>query len=84
MHNDDIIELIQSQLPMSKVIIGGDGYHFQLTVIDNLFLNKSKVQRQQLVYKALSGAISSGALHAVSLQVFTEEEYVDHKAGTKT
>lgn len=83
MNNDDIVKHIQSHYPHSQVLVNGDGYHFQITVVDSLFSNKSKVQRQQLVYKALGSAIANGSLHAVSLQVFTEEEYSHFKEGNK-
>jgi acid stress-induced BolA-like protein IbaG/YrbA len=33
------------------------------------------VQRQQLIYAALNSEISSGAMHAVNMKIFTPSEW---------
>ncbi|KTD07088.1 BolA family protein [Legionella jamestowniensis] len=57
------------------VQVGGDGYHYQLTIVSDAFLGKSKVARQQWVYGKLKEYITSGSLHAVSMKTFTKEEW---------
>ncbi len=55
--------------------VEGDGYHYQLTIVSDLFANKSKVARQQWVYKLLANYITSGSLHALTMKTWTKEEW---------
>lgn len=57
------------------VQVEGDGYHYQLTVVSNAFLDKSKVARQQWVYSKLKDYITTGSLHALSMKTWTKEEW---------
>jgi acid stress-induced BolA-like protein IbaG/YrbA len=57
------------------VEVSGDGYHYQLTVVSNAFLGKSKVARQQWVYAKLRDYITTGSLHALSMKTWTKEEW---------
>lgn len=53
----------------------GDGYHYQLTIVSDVFLGKSKVARQQWVYAQLKNDITSGSLHALSMKTWTKNEW---------
>ena len=57
------------------VQVEGDGYHYQLTIVSNAFLGKSKVARQQWVYAKLQDYITTGSLHALSMKTWTKEEW---------
>ena len=57
------------------VQVDGDGYHYQLTIVSNAFLDKSKVARQQWVYSKLKDYITTGSLHALSMKTWTKEEW---------
>jgi acid stress-induced BolA-like protein IbaG/YrbA len=52
----------------------GDGQHFQAVVVSGAFSGKSRVQRHQLVYKAL-GERMREEIHALSMQTLTPEEW---------
>jgi acid stress-induced BolA-like protein IbaG/YrbA len=69
-------QLIEKNLPQSTVIVEGeDGVHFSAIVINAGFIGRSRVQQQQLVYKALGEEIKSGRIHALSLKTFTPDEW---------
>lgn len=53
----------------------GDGYHYQLTVVSDAFIDKSRVARQQWVYAILSEHILSGDLHAIQMNTWTKSEW---------
>lgn len=57
------------------VQVKGDGYHYQLTVVSNAFCDKSKLARQQWVYTKLKDYITTGSLHALSMQTWTKDEW---------
>ena len=52
---------------------GGDGKYL-VTAIGQVFEGLNAVKRQQTIYKILNGHISSGAIHAVSMNLMTVEE----------
>ena len=51
----------------------GDGQHFQALIVSRAFEGKNRVQRHQLVYKAL-GERMREEIHALSMQTLTPEE----------
>lgn len=55
--------------------VKGDGYHYQLTIVSDVFTGKSKVARQQWVYAHLKEYITAGNLHALSMQTWTKNEW---------
>lgn len=62
---DDIIE----------VEVEGDGYHYQITIVSDVFIGKTAVARQQWVYAKLNDFIISGQLHAVNMKTWTNAEW---------
>lgn len=57
------------------VQVTGDGYHYELTIVSDEFLGKSKVARQQWVYAQLKDFITTGSLHALSMKTWTKAEW---------
>jgi len=59
----------------------GDGEHYQLLVVSDLFQGKSLVERHQMVYQALGDAMR-GAVHALALKTYTPSQWVKARGGT--
>jgi acid stress-induced BolA-like protein IbaG/YrbA len=74
MTEQQIADLVRAAFPGAEVRVGGDGYHFELTVVSEAFAGLRPVQRQQRVYATLADAIRSGALHAVNIVAQTGAE----------
>lgn len=75
MASEDIIRLIEEDLPGAKVRIEdlrGDGDHYAAHVVYEGFRGKSRVQQHQMVYKSLKGRMG-GELHALALQTSVPE-----------
>ncbi len=64
---------IESGLACERVEVSGDGQHFQALVVSSAFEGKSRVQRHQLVYRALGDRMRE-EIHALSMQTLTPEE----------
>ena len=64
---------IEAGLACERVEVVGDGQHFQALVVSRAFAGKSRVQRHQLVYRAL-GSRMREEIHALSMQTLTPEE----------
>ena len=49
--------------------------HFKLTIVSNVFIGQTIVNRHKMVYNLLSDELATGGLHALSISALTEEEY---------
>ena len=65
---------IEAGLACEHVEVIGDGQHFQAVIVSLAFEGKNRVQRHQLVYKAL-GERMREEIHALSMQTLTPAEW---------
>ncbi|MEL6160986.1 MAG: BolA family transcriptional regulator [Cyanobacteria bacterium J06623_5] len=74
---DQVKAMIQEGLPDAEVAVQdltGGGDHYQVAIVSAAFEGLSLVKRHQLVYKAVNSAMSSEAIHALSLETSTPGE----------
>ncbi len=55
-------------------VIGDDGVHFEALIVSAEFEGKNRIQRHQLVYKAL-GERMREEIHALSMKTLTPGEW---------
>ncbi len=73
--NEEVYQALEQGLSATKIDVSGDGYNYQATVVSEEFENLNKVKRHQKVYALLKEYITSGQLHALTINTFTPEEY---------
>lgn len=73
--NEEIAQRLEAVDGVIYVKVEGDGYKYQLTIVTDIFAGKPKVKRQQWVYAQLNDFITTGRLHAISMETWTEEEW---------
>ena len=66
-----ILEVID-ETRMHNVPLGSQS-HFKITLVSNEFCGKTELERHQAVYQSLCEELKT--IHALSLHVFTEEEW---------
>ena len=75
--------MIKSGIPDAEVqvqdLTGGND-HYQVIVVSPAFEGKRLVQQHQLVYRAVQSAMSSEAIHALSLKTYTPETWAAESA----
>ena len=74
MNPDDVRELLAAELADCDVTVEGDGRHFDVLVVGDIFEGLRPVQRQQKVYEVLQAQIAEGTIHAVNMKTFTPGE----------
>ena len=72
---ENIKDLLLKTLPECEIQVNNEGNHFNILVVSDMFNGKRAVQRQQMIYAALNDQISSGIIHAVTMKLFTLEEW---------
>jgi acid stress-induced BolA-like protein IbaG/YrbA len=75
MSADEVKALLAAAYPDATLEVDGGGAKFTVQMVDDVFSGKRPVQRQQLVYGVLNEKITSGDIHAVSMALFTPEEW---------
>ncbi len=73
--HEQIEQRIREAGGVEYVHVKGDGYHYQLTIVSDVFIGQSKVARQQWVYAQLKAYITTGSLHALSMKTWTKTEW---------
>ncbi len=74
---EEIAALIRAGLPEATVQVVdqvGDGNHFQAVVVAPAFAGKTLVERHQVVYGSLHGAMAD-RIHALSIKAYSPEEF---------
>lgn len=74
MNPDDVRELLAAEFADCDVTVDGDGRHFDVLVVGDIFEGLRPVQRQQKVYAVLQAQIAEGTIHAVNMKTFTPDE----------
>lgn len=76
MTTDEIQALLAAVFPEADVIeVQGEGAKFTVTVVSSRFETLRPVAKQQAVYAPLNPHIATGAIHAVTMRLFTPEEW---------
>ncbi|RZU35340.1 acid stress-induced BolA-like protein IbaG/YrbA [Fluviicoccus keumensis] len=76
MNPDAIRALLVAAFPDAQEIqVTGDSGKFQVIVVSEMFVGMRPVAKQQKIYAPLNEHIASGAIHAVSMQTLTPEEW---------
>ena len=75
MQNEQVQALLAQELTDCDITVTGDGSHYDVTIIGDVFAGMRPVKKQQLVYAVLNEHIASGAIHAVNMNLYTREEW---------
>ncbi|HKB53409.1 MAG TPA: BolA family protein [Ramlibacter sp.] len=65
---------IAAGLACEHLEVAGDGEHFQALVVSREFEGRNRVQRHQLVYRALGDRMRE-EIHALSMRTLTPQEW---------
>ncbi|MGL5948105.1 MAG: BolA family iron metabolism protein IbaG [Aeromonas sp.] len=75
MENQEIKDRLLAALPLTEVHVSGDGSHFQVIAVGELFDGMSRVKQQQTIYAPLMAEISRNEIHALSIKTFTPTQW---------
>ncbi|ALP41724.1 BolA family iron metabolism protein IbaG [Aeromonas schubertii] len=75
MQVSEIEAILREALPLSEVHVTGDGSHFQVIAVADLFDGMSRVKKQQAIYAPLMDKIATNEIHALSIKAYTEAEW---------
>lgn len=80
MSPESLQALLAAAFPAATEIqVSGDGGKFQVVIVSDEFTGLRPVAKQQRVYAPLNEHIATGAIHAVTMQTLTPEEWRQKK-----
>lgn len=77
--NEEIEKKLRGIEGVLYVKVEGDGYQYQLTIVSDHFMDKTKLERQRWVYAELGDYITSGRLHAIGMKTWTNKEWSEQR-----
>ncbi|MEX0445879.1 BolA family iron metabolism protein IbaG [Xenorhabdus sp. SGI246] len=75
MDTNDIKKVLMEKLVLDEVIVSGDGSHFQVIAVGEIFAELSRVKQQQTVYAPLMEYIADNRIHALSIKTYTPAQW---------
>lgn len=75
MEPSEVKAILEADLPDCDISVNGDGRHFDVVIIGDLFEGQRTIKRQQLVFAVLNKHIAAGTIHAVNMKTFTNAEW---------
>ena len=82
MRMDFYSDQIEQSISDSKADVTGDGSKFEAVVISDSFAELSTLKRHKLVYAVLDEHIKTGAIHALSIKAYTQNEWSEKEQAT--
>ncbi|PHM36113.1 BolA family iron metabolism protein IbaG [Xenorhabdus innexi] len=75
MDTNEIKQVLMEKLILDEVIVSGDGSHFQVIAVGEIFAELSRVKQQQAVYAPLMEYIADNRIHALSIKTYTPAQW---------
>ncbi|UFH69113.1 BolA family iron metabolism protein IbaG [Morganella morganii] len=75
MDTNEIKQVLMDKLALTEAIVTGDGSHFQVIAVGDLFDGMSRVKQQQAVYAPLMEYIADNRIHALSIKAYTPAQW---------
>ena len=75
MDNSEVKQMVAAGFPDADIKVTGDGSHYEVVVVSEVFEGKSPVVQQKMVYATLGENITNGTLHALTIKAYTPEKW---------
>ena len=71
----EVKQILLASFPDAVINVNGEDANYSVDIISPEFENVSKLNRQKKILSCVKEQITSGEIHAFSVQAYTEEEY---------
>ena len=79
MNTEIIKEKLEKSLALDVCIVKGESGTFQVIAVSEMFIDMSRVKKQQTIYAHLSDDIATNAIHALTIKALTPDEWQKQK-----
>ena len=74
MNSETLYKILADAMPNADLKIDGGEGKYYVSVVGSVFEGMTLVKRQQFIYQFINDYISSGEIHAVTMQLKTPSE----------
>lgn len=75
MNIGDVKNCLANTFNDCDIVVEGEGNKFNVQIVGDVFVGLMPVKRQQQVYACINDHIASGAIHAVTMKLYTKAEW---------
>jgi acid stress-induced BolA-like protein IbaG/YrbA len=75
MNQEDVRNCLANTFTHAEIIVQGEGNKFDVHIVSDVFAGLTPVKRQQHVYACINEHIASGAIHAITMKLYTKAEW---------
>jgi acid stress-induced BolA-like protein IbaG/YrbA len=75
----EVKAILDAALSLDELHVKGDGSHFEVVAVAEMFDGMSRVKKQQTIYGPLMEHIARNDIHAVSIKAMTPAEWARDK-----
>lgn len=75
MNTEEVKNCLAQSFENSDIVVEGEGNKFNVQIVSDMFDGLMPVKRQQQVYQCINDHIASGAIHAVTMKLYTKDEW---------
>ncbi|XBC38016.1 MAG: BolA/IbaG family iron-sulfur metabolism protein [Buchnera aphidicola (Floraphis choui)] len=79
MITEKIKHLLIKSLSLNEVKVTGDNNYIEIIAIDDIFHNKSEVEKQKIIYSQLMHYIADKTIHSISIKTYSLKEWNNKK-----
>ena len=79
MEPSEIKAILEQALHLDEVHVKGEGSHFEVIAVSDMFADMSRVKKQQTIYAPLTEYVRDNTIHALSIKTLTLAEWARDK-----
>jgi len=76
MDTKEIQALLESTYTFEELHVKGEGSHFEVIAVAEMFVGMNRVKKQQAIYAPLNEHIAANTIHALTIKAYTPEEWI--------
>lgn len=79
MESTEIKAILEQALTLDEIHVKGDGSHFEVIAVSDVFETMSRVKKQQMIYGPLMEFITTNIIHALTIKALTPQQWARDK-----
>lgn len=79
MESTEIKAILEQALTLDEIHVKGDGSHFEVIAVSDVFETMSRVKQQQMIYGPLMEFITTNIIHALTIKALTPQQWARDK-----
>ena len=80
MDPEEVKQIIEAGIAGCEATVNADGSKYTAIVVSDEFEGKTLLVKQKMVYATVNEHIQSGAIHALTIKAYTQQEWAEQQS----